>query len=710
MKNYVIVVLFIVLTACSSNRSEKWTKQELGSNEKLFLNEDDFVRIRSNIDQYEWAANLYIKLKQTAIDSVIHYPSDQPDEWRIGFRTRELAIYYRLSGDTTVLNEIHDALIYAYNLNDIEKPLFTKGKNMFGYWSWGMFRMGYLAAWDLVKTQPLFADLIPLMEWRLDEIINRGFEFNDAITRLGNTQFWGITNLGVAGFLRDNKNAIDTALNGQHGYKASLLRYRDKTFWPEPLKYDLGYVASAMHMLAEAAELNNIEDLYNYTAANGASFKGMMDGFASLMLSDGALPASGDGTAYISVVNDTAYNKTPYFFIDEQRGFRTKFKLDLVYKTFKDPVYAWMLAKNSKRDNWDHNFWSWTAFTNGIELGEQKAPSAASVVYPEFGVALLRADTTENYWGSNSLSAVLRNGASLQFHSHNQHFALEVNAFKKLLYFDNFLSWDYLAPRKSRSFRNSTPFSGKLIAHNSVTIDFKEPDNSVIKLGRKIPEIPGVEYSDIITSGQMQILTASGSIYKGVEQIRTIGVTSDYVLDIFECASKEKHNYDYSLHSFGKLFFENELSFNPYNNLNKEYGLAEIDKAATKGNNVWLLNTQKSFSDSAFEATFLDSDSIGMHIIVAGEANTQLLKTEVPLYVSGDGWDNILPEGLPERKPLLIVRRNTNTTRFITLHVPFKNKVPQYILKVDEDKITIICGEYMDEYFINEQRFNRINE
>lgn len=147
MKYSLYGLLVVLLVSCNSNN--KWPKQSLGRNEKLFLNENDFNHIRKNIDSYHWAANLYSKLKQTAIDSVIHFPSDQPDVWRKGFRIRELAIYYRLSVDTIVLKEIRDALIGTYDLNHIEKPLFKRGKNLFGYWSWGMFRMGYLAAWVL---------------------------------------------------------------------------------------------------------------------------------------------------------------------------------------------------------------------------------------------------------------------------------------------------------------------------------------------------------------------------------------------------------------------------------------------------------------------------------------------------------------------------------------------------------------------------------
>lgn len=706
-KQLLLLITVSILFSCTEGNKQNWPEKSLGVNEKLFLNDSDFVRIRSNIDTYDWAANLYTMLKRSVLDSLRPYVSGEPEIWREGFAAREAALYFRLSGDTAVLPNIKEALILAFDLQNIEKPLFIKGKNISGFWSWGMFRMGYLASWDLVKTHTLFEDITSLVNVRLDEIIKRGFEYNAAITRLGNTQFWGITNLGVAGFLRDNKQAIDTSINGQYGFKASLLRFRDKTFWPEPLKYDYGYVASAMHMLAEASKLNKLDDLYHYKAANGASFKKMMDGFVSLMLSNGALSTSGDGSDAVSVYEGKVYEKGLYFFKEEQSGYRTKTKIDLLYSTYNDPVYAWLAAKNQKRDGWDHNFWGWTALTNGIPIGKQQAPSAASLVYPEFGVALLRADTTEKYWGSDGLSAIVRNGASIQFHSHNNQFALEVNAFSKQFYFDNFVNWDYLAPRKSRNYRNATPFTSKLIAHNSVTIDFKEPDKSVIKLERKEAEIPGAKFSKIHNSGPMQILTTSGSIYSGVEEIRTVGVTKEYVLDIFQCISSQTHNYDYSLHSFGTLLFDDNLTLNSYNLLNQEYELLKIDKTAKRKNNAWFINTYQGSSDSTIKAIFMDTDTLGMCVLMVGEKNTKLLKTQVPYYVSGNGWDEILPAELPERKPMLIVRRNCDTAQFVALHIPFKEKAPEYRLSQTSDKIIIQAPNFTDEYLISEKSLKR---
>ncbi|WP_146035258.1 hypothetical protein [Formosa algae] len=711
-KLYTLYIVFVcVVFSCTQQpKVNIWPENTFGGNEKLFLTESDFIRMRTKIDTSNWARNIYSKLKKSVLDSVTYYTHSGPEDWTKSIVVKDAAIYYRLSGDQSVLPFIKDALIETYKLNAMHEPLLSKENSLQGFWSWGMFRMGNLEAWDLIKNNPECQDLVAPMHKRLDEIIIHGMAYYNAIKRLGNTQFWGVTTMGIAGFMRENNQAIDLAIDGKHGFKASLLRFRDSTFWPEPLKYNNGYVASAMLMLAEASRTNNREDLYAYKAENGASFKGMMDGFVSLLLTDGSIPIRGDGSEYVHVKAGKVGSKVKYFYKQEDSGYRPNIKVELLYSIFKDPVYSWMAAQNKDRDCWDNNFWGWTALTHGVSLKIQQAPSAKSVVYQEFGSALLRSDTTSNYWGSNALTAFVRNGSSIQFHSHNEQFALDVIAYKKQIYFDNFLSWDYLAPRASRNRRNATPFSNRIIAHNTVAVDFREPDKSVIKLGSKSAEIPGADFSKIVYSGPMQMLTTTGSIYNGVKETRTVGVTKEYVLDIFNCESSENHTYDYALHSFGDLSFSSDINFKAYPKLNEEFGLGKIDLKAKNNNNTWLLNAEQSLTDTSFSAVFKDTDTIGMHVLIAGEKGTKILKAEVPYYISNEGWDEVLPQNMPKRKPLLLVRRHAKNTKYVVLHVPFKDHEPHYKLKVQADKIIIENLEFIDEYFFNEKILKRTSK
>ena len=58
------------------------------------------------------------------------------------------------------------------------------------------------------------------------------------LKRLGNTQFWGNTGLGLYGFMLGDEQAIEKAINGKWGFKAMLGKFRDEgSFWPEPKHY-----------------------------------------------------------------------------------------------------------------------------------------------------------------------------------------------------------------------------------------------------------------------------------------------------------------------------------------------------------------------------------------------------------------------------------------------------------------------------------------
>ena len=64
----------------------------------------------------------------------------------------------------------------------------------------------------------------------------------------------------------------------------------------------------------------------------------------------------------------------------------------------------------------------------------------------------------------------------------------------------------------------------------------------------------------------MKTISLEGSIYSGVNQRRTLGLTDDYLIDIFECISDDIHTYDYMLHDEDDLIFDTPIEMSEYNN------------------------------------------------------------------------------------------------------------------------------------------------
>ena len=222
------------------------TSSIIGGDEKLFLNEQDFERIRENIKHFDWAKKRFEVLKNTIYRSEDEYFENHWKgswrQWSTGQYLKYIAIHYRLTGDETNLIQIKEHLIKEFKLDQMEIPYNKLGlpanKQI---WSWGMSRMNYFWAWDMVKNHPLMISIKDDLMIRFEEITQQYFIYEDNfIGRLGNTQFWGISAMGVMGFLTSNEEAINRSINGKFGLKTVLEnKLRDGKFWPEPTNYTI---------------------------------------------------------------------------------------------------------------------------------------------------------------------------------------------------------------------------------------------------------------------------------------------------------------------------------------------------------------------------------------------------------------------------------------------------------------------------------------
>ncbi|MCX6309953.1 MAG: hypothetical protein NTY32_14430 [Bacteroidia bacterium] len=201
-KKYANFVLFFILFLTSQGA--------IGNNEKLFFNEQKFTEIRNRIQNEPYAKQTYTLFQEKLKDSEIN--TDFEPLWSEGHWVRDAAIYYRLSGDEKYLPKAVAQLVDGFQLDKPTKKLFADTTRVNTYfWSWIMYRGGLFFAYDLLKTHQLFKPYEALMNQRLDEIIAEGFRYKNDIKRLGNTQFWGITGLGLAVFY-EKTNWLSTKL------------------------------------------------------------------------------------------------------------------------------------------------------------------------------------------------------------------------------------------------------------------------------------------------------------------------------------------------------------------------------------------------------------------------------------------------------------------------------------------------------------------
>jgi hypothetical protein len=338
--------------------------------------------------------------------------------------------------------------------------------------------------------------------------------------------------------------------------------------------------------------------------------------------------------------------------------------LEILYRAYKDPKYAWLIEQSKERVSYDVTVWGDNTLTYGIPIVKKEVPAFKDGVYPEYGHAMISNVNGENYWKGENVTLHLRNGCMIS-HGHNDAFHIELFAYGKQIYPEWYRAWEYLAPRASNNFRNRTPLSQKALGHNTVVVDKKNPD---FPRHNQVEQINDITFSGIKESGNLKYISLTGSVYKGVSQKRTLGITSNYLLDIFECSSDDIHIYDYILHDEGVFELVTKTKMTTYDGFSKDYQLKPIDSTAIAEDNVWLRNGKKSILHQPWQGSFIDNQKRRVNIFVGGEKATEVFLTNTPFYINEKGWDSTPDSVRKIAKPMLIVRRNCKSTSFIVVH------------------------------------------
>ncbi len=709
-------LFFMCVIGCMSQltfAAHQWPDHYPGGNERLFYNQQTIEEIRMRIDNYDWARNLYKRLKTELADPEAEKYTPIPGLSSRSYRgrwTRDAALCYRIDGDESHLPQVVKNVVDYFMLDKPDEPRFARDTTKMNrdFWEWAWYSTLHLTAYDLIKSHRLMLPYEEVMNQRIQEVLAEAKRYERRITRLGNTQFWGVTALGIYGFMTGDRDAVERAINGKYGFKQYLTRFREEgRFAPEPLHYTFGYVDCCMTLLAEAARKHNYpEDLYAYVAPNGASIHRALEGFLQAAAPNGYGFDNGDGGVRQAERKGRIIMEHSPILSSFGKIHRTNQKWEIYHSAYRTPELAWAVAQNPKRDDFCYTFWGYSALTHGLPVDgtKIKAPEARSVVYPEMGNAYIKSVQGADYWWSKSLTVHMRNGASQQFHSHNDHFSMVLVAFDKFIYIDHMLHWDYLCPRPGRA--NATPLSGRIMNHNTVTVDCREPDISLIKYSSSKPEVPGMSFSEIQQMGPMQRISCEGSPYAGVWEKRTLCVTQEYVLDLFALKSDVRRTYDYSLHALGTAKYEGVGAWRDYPELSAEYGLGVIDGKSKRDDRTWLINSKIAPAITSMTLDFLDDDKIGVHTTILHEPGTQLLTTELPAYVSCvTGWDGTAPR---VRRPMAVVRRQTEATTFVALHEPYQQRLKKPLSIERRGDVVIVKGEqFEDRYNLQTGAFER---
>jgi len=334
-------------------------------------------------------------------------------------------------------------------------------------------------------------------------------------------------------------------------------------------------------------------DLYRETFANGRSLKQMFDAPLGLLLPNGELPPLGDCYAR----RNPLWQTHQWFY-------------EIGFAVYADPRYAWLLGRTGERTSFE-------ALMFGADrLEPAEPPPGRTRLWVEHGYALLTSRTGAGYWESRSAGrgtgvvAVLTGDLS-GIHHHADSLGLQVFAAGSLWTED-------VESRAVEGHGFSAPiqkaFNRTVLAHNTVMVDRQDQ--------REIDRpLVVTEFKELPSCRTVSMADRQGRIYDGVSMMRSVAVTPDYCLDLYQVRSDVERTFDWLVHPRSDGPVRCDLDF------------SEAALPSDEGRLGWaILRNTTSAAVGADGATLSwAQDDVAFRLDVAWGQEAELLRAEWPV-------------------------------------------------------------------------------
>jgi len=272
--------------------------------------------------------------------------------------------------------------------------------------------------------------------------------------------------------------------------------------------------------------------------------------------------------------------------------------------------------------------------------------------------------------GSDSLVAVLNYDRTRQ-HSHPDKLGIILFGKGKLL-----------APNVGSKSTDGRYFSAQIredwdihtAAHNTVVVD--ERDQKFIDKQLELVLYEKNEQIGIVSAAD------AGSLYPGVTQRRTLLMTDSYFLDVFSVASDGEHTYDWVLRAFdeeGRTRATDDTE--PF-----DFGVKE-------GPYAKMRNVRARETDEAWNCHW-KQDNVRFWLSMLAERGTRTI------FAEGPRNDQYAPPNVP----MVLVRRKTKETHFVSLLVPTRAQAAYHTVeRVGSEKGLLslrVLGPGYEDYLV----------
>jgi len=619
----------------------------------LLLNREEIEQMKERIHKYDWAAKLFERLKENAK----------------GDNIRDQALCYVITGDKSYADRVRAYLLSqaGYWTTQFEKVDLVQSPE-FGSWGfWGTH------AWAYDLTYDTFSDTERQTVERFLRVVAKTLIKSCTLsTTTSNLLIDKHTSVAMIGYCLGDAEIIDWALHdpgtpygprkgGFYPVMDSMIK--DGYFWNESPLYAIINVTHQFEAYAEAARHYDGTDLYAYKSPTGGSIKGLIDGFIRMGfpieqtgIGGGSIRYAGYGDGSTDFSQYGQWGE-PFLVNHPSNGLTMQGDLEIAYKYFKDPAYAWLLSLDPLRANYctgQSAVWSFRALTHGEPLPAKVSPPPAPCgVYPEQGQAILRADETPAYWTNGSIAASVMLGRRVE-HGHADQYSLMLHARGRLLYPDvNIIQYE----------RDSLNWTRNGIGHSTLLVDGQSPSAGDFTTRHEF-------------TPEAKFFAVTGTAFKHVTQTRALLVTKEYVADVFHAADDNgtERMFDWVLHGMGRLYPGNPAAWRPTDELVPYYWSIQNERGRTTDatwHADWIQRTAGCRLIPPMGKEWFDHE-VGVRMTMLGVPDTGVYYGDGGLV---HGSPNFRIEGNPEGSvPVLVARRTASTATFAAVHEPYTGK------------------------------------
>lgn len=492
------------------------------------------------------------------------------------------------------------------------------------YAVWGHFALN---AYDL-----MFEHLSQSERARLDKFFTRMARAvlkndiywieNDIGGGINNHLAWHKMMLGCLGVFYDREDLVEYALHGRRGLLSLLDEGMvDDGLWCESsLNYHFTAIVPMIYLAEALCNTRHAEDLYNIKTPAGRRIRQAYDSMFGVLFPDGSIPPIGDAYARRIKLAD-------------------EFTYLYAHSAYGDGRYAWLL-ENAKHKRPE-------MLLVGIDTKNAKPPKITSRLYDEHGYAFLRDRADDDYWDSDGWCAFLTFDKS-GVHCNQDKLSLMLFGRGKLLIPD--VEARATVPH-AFSAKVQKQLNRSALSQNTVMIDNRDQ--------RGIGELLTlVEFADSPDEKTVTAADYRGALYEGVKQARTIVVTSDYVLDVFQISALAKHDIKWIIHTIGTPDSqESSVSLKP----------ADIK---LPGPGSWLRDFRAATTDRSIRLEWSE-DSVRFSMTMAGAAGTKLITCGYPTT----------DEANCPTTPMVLIERRAAATVFAAVYQAGKEQLPEILIK-----------------------------